>query len=236
MPELITDPVAAARHPNKYLGTFGMFWLMFLLLAIYTAPKTFSIGSVVFSVGILSYPFTYIFSDIFTEVYGYRVTRRIVWTGFVCIILASLITFIYSIIPPSESYIHDEAFNLIFRIGPVITLAIIISFFSGELTNSFVLAKLKIRSRGNREGVRYIASTFCGQVVDNTIFYTVVYAISGVYASHELIPIILSSVAFCTLWEMCMLPLTTRIIRYVKFKEGLDAYDHGTNFSPFSWK
>lgn len=233
---LITDPVVAACHPSKYLGIFGMFWLMFLLLAVYTAPKTFSLGPIVFSVSILAYPFTYVFSDIFTEVYGYRVTRKIVWAGFACIILASLITYLYSIIPPNESYVHDDAFNLIFSIGPVLTLAIILSFFSGELTNSFVLAKLKIWTRGSRQGIRYIASTFAGQLVDNTIFFTVVYMISGVFAPNELVPIIMSSVAFCTSWEMLMLPLTYKIIAYIKRKEGLDAYDHGTNFSPFFWK
>ena len=236
MNNLVTDPVIAAHHPSKYLGTFGMFWVTFLLLAIYTAPKTFSIGSVVFSVSILAYPFTYIFADIFTEVYGYRVTRKIIWSGFGCIIVASLITYLYSIVPPSGSYPHDEAFNLIFRIGPVLTFAIICSFFSGELTNSFVLAKMKILTGGSMAGVRYIGSTLAGQFVDNTIFFTFVYVMSGVFASNELIPIIASSVAFTTGWEILMLPLTYKIIRFIKHKEGLDAYDHGTNFNPFLWK
>ncbi len=234
MGPLITDPVVAARHPNKYLGIFGMLWVTFLLLAIYTAPKTFILGPVVFSVSILAYPFTYIFSDIFTEVYGYRVTRRIVWTGFICIIIASLVTYLYTVIPPSASYQHDDAFRLIFQIGPVLTMAIIMSFFSGELTNSFVLAKMKIWTKGSHAGFRYIASTLAGQTVDNTIFFGVVYIVSGVFASDELVPIILSSVVFCTLWEILMLPLTYRIIRFIKEREGLDAYDHGTNFSPFS--
>ncbi len=234
--DLITDPAVAARHPSRYLGTLGMFWLMFLLLSIYTTPKTFSLGPLVFSVGILAYPFTYIFSDIFTEVYGYRVTRRIVWTGFACIIVASLVTYVYSIIPSNESYLYNDAFNHIFRTGPVLTFAIILSFFSGELTNSFVLAKMKILTHGSYAGIRYIGSTLAGQLVDCTIFFTIVYAISGVFTRDELVPIIVSSVIFCTAWEMLMLPLTYKVVAYIKHMEGLDAYDHGTNFSPFIWK
>ena len=231
---LITDPAISASRPHKYLGIFGMLWIMFLLLSVFTAPKTFSLGSLVFTVSILTYPFTYIFSDIFTEVYGYRVSRKIVWTGLFCLVLASIIASIYSIIPPSSSFEYNDAFNLIFKLSPILAIATVCSFFSGEFTNSFVLAKLKIYTKGRFQGVRYIGSTLAGQLVDNTIFFTAVGLVAGFFTTTELVPLVLSSVTFCTLWETLALPITYRVIKMIKKKEGLDTYDTGTDFSPFN--
>jgi len=234
---LNTDPVVSAKHPSKYLGVFGMLWVTFLIIGVFTAVKTFAIGPVVFSVSILAYPFTYLFADIFTEVYGYRVTRRIVWTGFVCILIASVTTYLYSIVPPNDSFAeYDQSFSLVFKSSPVIALAAIISFFSGELTNSFVLAKLKIFTKGKLVPLRLITSTFAGQFIDNTIFFVSAFLAAGWYKVEELFPLVMSSVLFCTIWETIALPLTFQIIRYIKHKEGLDTYDHGTNFNPFSLK
>lgn len=188
----------------------------------------------IFTVSILTYPFTYIFSDIFTEVYGYRVSRKIVWTGLLCLILASLIAYVYSIVPPSSSFENNEAFNLIFKLSPILAIATVCSFFSGELTNSFVLAKLKIFTKGSHQGVRYIGSTLAGQLVDNTIFFTAVGLVAGFFTAGELVPLVLSSVTFSTLWETFMLPITYRVIKIIKRKEGLDTYDVGTDFNPFA--
>ncbi len=157
---LITDPALSARQNHKYLGTFGMIWVSFLIMAVYTASKTFTVFGFEYSVSIIAYPVTYIFADIFTEVYGYRVTRKIVWTGFVCLIFTAVIGYVYSIVPPSSSFTHDEAFRFIFQAGPILVASILCSFFSGELTNSFVLAKMKILTKGKLPEARFILSTF----------------------------------------------------------------------------
>src|SRR3954469_12889096 len=127
--KLIRDPQVAVRYPSKLLGVFGMLWLTFLLLVTFTQLKTFELGSIVFSVGVITYPFTYIFSDIFTEVYGYRVSRRIVWTGFLCLAIASTTASFYSFVPSSSYFSADDAFNVIFRASPVIACATILGFF-----------------------------------------------------------------------------------------------------------
>ena len=236
MAKLITDPVVAANQPNKYLGILGMLWVTFLLIAMFTAVKTFSIGSVVLNIAILAYPFTYIFADIFTEVYGYRITRKIVWTGFICLITASCITYLYSIIPPSASYTDNDSFSLIFKTSPAIALATIAGFFGGEISNSFVLAKLKIFTKGSSMWVRLISSTAVGQFVDNSLFFGVAYIMAGAFRPSELIPLTLNTALFATAWEILALPITYRVIRYLKHKEGLDTYDHGTNFNPFAFQ
>ncbi|MEK7609310.1 MAG: queuosine precursor transporter [Patescibacteria group bacterium] len=232
--QLITDPAVSAQRPHKYLGVFGMIWVTILLIGIFTAVKTFSVGSVVFSVAILAYPFTYLFADIFTEVYGYRVTRKIVWTGFGCILLASAIAYIYSLVPSTSSFTDNDAFNLIFRSSPIIAVASIIAFFSGEITNSFVVAKVKLWTGESHKWMRWISSTFLGQIVDNGIFFTAAFLAAGWYTPAELFPLVMSSVLFCTIWETLALPITYKVIAFIKLKEGVDTYDKGTNFNPFN--
>src|SRR3989338_7864131 len=234
--ELITDPVVAANQHTKYLGILGMLWVTFLLITVFTAVKTFSIGPFVLNIAILAYPFTYVFADIFTEVYGYRVTRRIVWTGFACVLAASIITYLYSIVQPSASYADNEAFSLIFKTSPAIALAAIVSFFGGEMTNSFVLAKMKIFTKGSTMWARLIGSTAAGQLVDNTLFFGVAFLAAGAFRLEEFIPLTLNTAIFATAWEVLGLPVTYRVIKFIKHKEVLDAYDKGTNFNPFALK
>ncbi|MBI4129045.1 MAG: queuosine precursor transporter [Parcubacteria group bacterium] len=230
---LIEDPSIAAAHPTKFLSILGMVWVSFLLLLTFTQLKTFALGDIIFSVGVITYPLTYIFADIFTEVYGYSVSRRIVWTGFFCILLISCIAYVYSIVPSSEGFADDAAFNLIFRASPLIAIATILGFFGGELMNSYVLAKMKVYMRGSRLWIRLIGSTLAGQFVDNGTFFVLGAVLAGIFRPEDVPSLILTSVAFCTTWETIMLPITYRVIAYLKCMEGLDTYDRGTDFNPF---
>ena len=189
----------------------------------------------VFAVGALAYPFVYIFADIFTEVYGYRVTRKIVWTGFACMLLASVLAYLYSIIP-NPTFADNDAYNLIFRASPIIAVSFIVAFFAGELTNSFIVAKMKLLTKGKHLNLRLVVSTFFGQFVDNSIAFFAAFYFAGWFTAPEIIPLIASTVIFCTVWEVLALPITRKVIKVVKQKEGLDTYDYGTNFSPFSFK
>lgn len=233
--QLVTDPVVSSQQPHKYLGMFGMLWVTVLLVGVFTSLKTFHLWGFVFSVGVIAYPFVYIFNDIFTEVYGYRVTRKIVWTGLASMLLATILTSIYSYIP-SPGFEYNEAFNLIFKAAPIIAVGSIISFFSGELTNSYTVAKMKILTNGRHEWARLVLSTLFGQTVDNFIFFFTAFYFAGWYKLEEVFPLVISTVIFCTVWEIIALPITQKVIRIIKNKEGLDTYDRGTNFSPFKFK
>lgn len=234
--EFITNPEISVNHPTKLLTVFAMLRVTFLILAIFTAVKTFSIGPIVFSVAVIAYPFTYIFADIFTEVYGYRVTRKIVWTWFACILIASWIWYLYSIISPSESFTLQNEFAAIFKLAPIVAIATILWFFLGELSNSWVLAKMKILTQWKKQRLRLVWSTLVGQFVDNTVAFTLIFTVAGVFATDEIVPLIISSVTFCTLREVLVLPLTYKVIAWVKQVEGLDTYDYTTSFNPFKFK
>lgn len=231
---LITDPVVSAQKAHKYLSIFGMLWVTVLIVGTFTSLKTFYIGSLVFSVGAIAYPFVYIFADIFTEVYGYRVTRKIVWTGFACMLLAATLAYIYSIIP-NPSFEHSDSYNLIFKASPIVAIVFIVAFFVGELTNSFIVAKMKIITKGKYINLRLVLSTFFGQLVDNGVAFFGVFYFAGWFTMAEMIPLVATTVAFCTIWEVIALPITRKAIRVIKHKEGLDTYDHGTSFSPFKF-
>jgi hypothetical protein len=235
MKDLITDPVVSANQPHKYLGIFAMLWVTVLIVGTFTSLKTFYIGTAIFSVGAIAYPFVYIFADIFTEVYGYRVTRKIVWTGFACMMLAACLASLYSYVP-NPGFEYNDAYNLIFRASPIVAFGFIIAFFCGELTNSYVVAKMKMWSEGKYIGLRLVLSTFFGQTVDNSIAFFTAFYFAGWFTAAEIIPLTVTTVAFCTGYEILVLPITQRAIRYIKHKEGLDTYDHGTNFSPFATK
>ncbi len=233
--QLITDPAISAQQPHKYLGVFGMIWVAILIINIFTALKTFYVGPFIFAVVVLTYPLVYIFADIFTEVYGYRVTRKIVWTGFGCMFLASVVAYLYTLVP-SPGFADGEAYNLIFKSSPVVALAIIIAFFCGELVNSYTVAKMKVLTGGKYLNARLILSTLFGQLVDNSITVTSIFLLVGWYGSAQVVPLIISTVLFCTAWEIAALPITRKVIKAIKRREGLDTYDIGTNFNPFIFK
>ncbi len=232
---LIKDPELSYSTKHKYLGIFGMIWVSFLLLTAFTTVKTFNLFGLVFSAAALGYPITYIFSDIFTEIYGYRVSRKIVWTGLFCLMITTIVASLYSYIPASVYFgeVEQNAFNMIFRVSPIVALGTIAGFFSGEIINSYVLAKLKIKTRGALEEVRYVLSTFFGQLFDNSVAITIILLLSDLFEFKEGVGFAITTAIFCTLWELLMTPVTRRAISWIKKQEGLDTYDIGTNFNPF---
>jgi queuosine precursor transporter len=229
---LLHDPAAALRAPTRYLGLCGMAWISFWLLSILTAAKLFSFGGLEFSVAVLAYPVTYIFSDIFTEVYGYRQSRRIVWSGMAIVALLAVILAGMVAVPPSQGFTQQAAFAAIFASAPAMTAAAILAFFAGELSNSCVLAKLKLRTQGKHLWLRTTSSTAIGQFVDNFTFFSVAYILSDAYDGVSFWNVALATAAFCTAYEFLMTPVTYKIVAFLKRAEGLDVYDHGTHFNP----
>ena len=233
---LITNPQESYLHRHKYLITFALIWFSIWLINSMTSFKTFGLYGTLWSVGTLTYPIAYIFNDLFTEVYGYRVSRKIIWSGFFCFFSISLIGSLYSLIPGDASFVHNQEFNFVFRNSPLLVLTSLTAFSVGEFINSYVLAKMKVWTKGKRTGLRYILSTLLGQTFDNSIFNLSGILLLGWYTWDQFIPLTITVVLFCTGWEILMLPITKKVINYIKKKEGLDTYDTNTNFNPFSNK
>jgi uncharacterized integral membrane protein (TIGR00697 family) len=192
-------------------------------------------GTVTFLSGVLFFPISYIFGDILTEVYGYGRDRRVVWAGFGALIFASIMAAVVVQLPPSEnSRANQVAVEAIFGNTPRIVLASITAFLCGTFVNSYVLAKMKIWTRGRWLWTRIVGSTLCGELVDSMIFYFV--AFYGRMPGAHLLAIMFTQYALKSGWEIVAAPLTYRIVAFLKRAENEDYYDIDTNFTPFSLK
>jgi uncharacterized integral membrane protein (TIGR00697 family) len=193
------------------------------------------IGNVTFLAGVIFFPISYIFGDILTEVYGYGRDRRVVWAGFGALAFASIMSAIVVHLPPSGGSLASQAaIEAVFGSTPRIVVASILAFLCGTFVNSFVLAKMKVWTRGRWLWTRIIGSTVCGELVDSVIFYFV--AFYGRMPQNHLLAIMFTQYALKSGWEIVAAPLTYRVVAFLKRAENEDYYDTQTNFTPFSLK
>jgi queuosine precursor transporter len=191
------------------------------------------IGSITFIAGVLFFPVSYFFGDVLTEVYGYARDRRCVWSGFAALAFASFMAAVIVQLPPADFWKQNQpAVQAIFGNTPRIAAASMIAFWCGSFVNSYVLAKMKIFTRGRWLWTRTIGSTACGELVDSTLFCTLAFA--GVWSVHELITVTVTQYFMKTGWEIVSTPLTYKIVGFLKRTEQEDYYDRHTNFTPFS--
>jgi len=191
------------------------------------------IGSVTFMAGVLFFPISYIFGDILTEVYGYARDRRCVWSGFAALVFAAVMAAVIVHLPPADFWRSKQpAVEEIFGNTPRIICASIIAFWCGSFVNSYVLAKMKLMTRGRWLWTRIIGSTLCGELVDSALFYSIAFA--GLWKGTDLLTVTVTQYVLKSAWEVFMTPVTYRVVAFLKRVEQEDYYDSGTNFTPFS--
>ncbi|MBV8708414.1 MAG: queuosine precursor transporter [Acidobacteriaceae bacterium] len=216
----------------KYLDPFITLFVAVLLISNLIAPKFFALGPLRISAAQILFPITYIFGDIFTEVYGYSASRRAIWYGFFASFILVAISYLAVIIPPAPEFKDQAAFETIFKpVGRIVT-ASLLAYWCGEFANSFTLAKLKLLTKGRYLWTRTIGSTVVGQAVDTTV---VMFA--GFYGSRPLrviFSLIVSGYLIKVVYETLMTPVTYWIVNSLKRAEGIDYFDYDTNFNPFA--
>jgi queuosine precursor transporter len=201
-----------------------------LILSNILASKMVQLGHFVFDGGTLLFPLSYIFGDVLTEVYGYKASRKVIWTGFAMLIVMSLNIWLIGILPHEPNWTLQGAYDSILMPIPRIVLASIIAYFAGEYSNSVVLSRLKVLSKGRMLWARTIGSTVVGEFLDSALF--VVIAFAGLYPNSVLVVMALSNYLFKTAIEVLFTPITYAVIGYVKRSEGVDAYDVGERYNP----
>ena len=179
---------------------------------------------------IVIFPLSYIFGDILTEVYGYRQARKVIWLGFLCNLIAVIAFWVAGQIPALDADVQS-AYERILGYAPRILAASFLAYLVGEFANSFVLAKLKVRTKGRFLWARTIGSTLVGQGLDATIF--IVIAFGGTMSWALIGGIILTHWLVKTGYEVVATPFTYMVVNFLKKKEGIDTYDHDTDFNPF---
>jgi queuosine precursor transporter len=218
----------------RYYDILVSIFVAVLLVSNIVAPKLVTIGPLLLSGAQLLFPVTYIFGDIFTEVYGYAGSRRAIWNGFTASLLMAAISAIIIAIKPAEGWPHQQAYETVLGQVPRIVVASLIAYWAGEFTNSFVMARMKVISGGKRLWMRTIGSTAVGQAVDTVL--VMVIAFGGVMTTEQLVKVITSGYLFKVGYEIGATPLTYLVVNFLKRKEGVDIIDADTDFNPFKAK
>ena len=218
----------------KYLGTISVFFVSVLLISNVASTKIVDLKWFVFDGGTLLFPLSYIFGDILTEVYGYKNSRSVIWMGFFMALLMSVIFIIIGKLPSASGWNNQAAYDAILGLTPRIVCASLIAYFFGEFSNSFILAKMKILTKGKWLWTRTIGSTVVGELVDSALF--IMIAFFGILPGSLLLTLIISNYLFKTAVEILFTPITYKVIKFLKTKESEDYYDVDTNFNPFTTK
>jgi len=201
-----------------------------LILSNILAAKMVRLGPFVFDGGTLLFPLSYIFGDVLTEVYGYKASRKVIWTGLVMLLVMSFNIWLIGVLPSDPSWGLQKDYDSILAVVPRIVLASILGYFAGEYSNSVVLSRMKILTKGRMLWLRTISSTLVGELLDTVIFVAVAFA--GLYPAPVLLAMALSNYLFKCSIEICFTPITYRVVALVKRREGVDAYDYGERYNP----
>jgi queuosine precursor transporter len=220
------------RRSYRYFDLVMASFVGVLLISNVASAKIMILGPFTFDGGTILFPLSYIFGDILTEVYGYRQSRRVIWTGFAMAALMALVFAIVGALPPAPGWENQPAYSAILGTTPRIVLGSLIAYFAGEFSNSFTLAKMKILTGGRWLWTRTIGSTLVGEGVDTLLFVSIAFA--GTMPEELLLAVMLSNYIFKCGVEALATPLTYTLVNFLKREEQEDFYDRGTNFNPFA--
>jgi uncharacterized integral membrane protein (TIGR00697 family) len=240
-PEIIERFPRKKRYVTKHVVLLGMLFVSFLLLSNLTAFKIvdfhlniFGIGHIQFPAALVFFPLTYFFDDTLTEVYGFKISRFMIWCGFLCQSMISLGIFVTVHLTPSHFWQYQNEYQIIFGSTFRIFLASSIAYIVGEFCNSTILSKIKLMTSGRWLWLRVISSTSIAVAIDSFIFCHIAF--------FEQVPesviwkMIIAQYIFKVGYELLALPLTYVITSYLKSKDQIDYYDYQTSYNPFSMK
>jgi queuosine precursor transporter len=194
------------------------------------------LGVVTFGAGVLFFPISYVFGDVLTEVYGYDRARKVIWAGFAGLAFASFMATVVVALPPAPFWHNQAAYEVAFGSTWRIVLASMFAYFCGEFVNSFVLAKMKILTRGRWLWTRTIGSTIAGEAVDSALFYPLAFYGTGIIPDDKLPLVMVAQFVTKVGVEVVFTPVTYKIVNALKRAEHEDYYDRRTNFNPFALK
>jgi len=209
-------------HP-KYFWIFAVIFVVVYVIDMILVPKVFVFHGITMTAGILLFPIVCILGDIITEVYGFNNARKVIWLGFCANILLMLSTQLAMFLPQSLNPDIDKAFVDLFSLTPRLVFASISAYLVGGFVNAYVVSVMKVKQKGEWFGIRAVLSTVAGQFVDSII--VVVIAFSGVLPLANLLSLMFFAWVIKVLYEIIVLPVTIKIVAYIKKKEGVEHFD-----------
>ncbi len=232
------DSDEAPRHTHSVAPRYRYFDLIVgvfvtaLITSNLVAAKVAMIGGYKLGCGIFVFPISYIFGDVLTEVYGYARSRRVIWIGFACAALASSMFFIADVMPPAPDWPNQAAFHAILGQLPRIVAASLVAYVIGEFVNSYVIARLKIATKGRHLWMRTIGSTLAGQLVDSAVFYPLAFLGQPGWSATQIAEVALNNYLIKCAVETLFTPLTYVVVNHLKRTEREDVFDTETDFNP----
>ena len=215
-----------------YSGAFlcmGMVFVTCLIVSNLIAGKVWGISEhIAVPTSVILFPVTYILADVFTEVYGFGYARNVIWIGFVCNLVAVVAYVITVDIPYPKYWLGQDAYAVVLGITPRVLVASFIGYLVGEFSNSVILSKLKIATKGKKLWLRTIGSTVVGEALDSALFVSIAFA--GTIATKNLLLMILFQYLFKLAIETAFTPATYYVVGLVKRVEGIDTYDYGQKY------
>ncbi len=215
----------------RFLALITGFFVAVLIISNIASSKILVLGPFTFDGGTILFPVSYIFGDVLTEVYGYRKSRQVIWIGFASTLLMVAVLAIVGFLPSAAGWENQDAYMKILGTTPRIVAGSLIAYFAGEFSNSYILARMKIFTRGRWLFTRTIGSTIVGEGVDTVFFASIAFA--GTIPGSTLGALLLSNYVFKVGVEVVFTPLTYTVVGYLKRREQVDVYDYQTNFNPF---
>ena len=209
--------------------TLGIVFCTCLILSNLLAAKIFMLGSFALPAAVIIFPVSYIINDCIAEVWGFRRARFIIWTGFAMNFFVAALGQLAVLLPPAPFWDGAEHFKYLFGLAPRIAGASFLAFLAGSFLNAYVMSRMKVVSRGRYFSARAILSTLIGEGVDSLIFFPCAFA--GIIPFSDMIPMMLAQTSLKTLYEILVLPVTIRVVNFIKRTEQTDVYDEGISYN-----
>lgn len=223
----------AVGFSHRFLVIAGLF-ITCLITANLIAVKLIQVFGLVLPAAIIIFPVSYILADVLTEVYGYHQARRVIWLGFACNLVMVAAIGLAQALPPAPFWAGQEAFERILGYTPRLLVASFLAYLVGEFANAFVLAKMKIATRGRWLWTRTIGSTLVGQGLDSSVFITLAFV--GTIPAEALGGAIVTQWLVKSAYEALATPLTYAVVNFLKRADASDVYDETTRFNPLRIK
>ena len=239
----MSDPAIAegARAPRSFRHydlVMAAFVAILLLSNVLGAGKVATVrlpwlGDWPFGAGIMFFPLGYVIGDVLTEVYGYARARRVIWAGTAAVAFMAFMAAVVVWLPPAPDWGNQAAYEAVFGQVPRIVFASVCAFWAGELVNAYVMARMKLWTRGRHLWSRTIGSTVVGQGVDSLIFYPLAFWGAEGWTGELVMRVLFTQWALKVAWEVLLTPVTYLVVGALKRSEGVDVFDEGTDFTPF---
>ena len=207
----------------------GILFNVCLVAANLLETKVVQLGGITATAGLIVFPISYIINDCIAEVWGFRKARLIIWSGFASNFLVIAFGQLAVSLPAAPFWEGEAGFNFVFGMAPRIAIASLIAFLAGSFLNAYVMSRMKISSGGKHFSARAILSTLIGESADSLLFFPIAFV--GLIPAEELLIMIGTQATLKSLYEVAILPVTIRVVRYIKKVDGSDVYDVGTSYN-----